>query len=130
MMIHRVVYGSIERFIGVITEHYAGAFPTWLSPNQVVVMPITDRVNDYAEEVARKLSDYDIRCTTDLRNEKIGYKIREAQLKKTPYMLVVGDKEAESGTVSVRTRNGVDLGAMPFEEFLDKISEEIRNKVG
>ena len=130
VMIHRVVYGSIERFIGVITEHYAGAFPTWLSPNQVVVMPITDRVNDYAEEVARKLSDYDIRCTTDLRNEKIGYKIREAQLKKTPYMLVVGDKEAESGTVSVRTRNGVDLGAMPFEEFLDKISEEIRNKVG
>ena len=128
VMIHRVVFGSIERFIGVITEHFAGAFPTWLSPNQVTVMPITDRVNAYAESVAEKLAALGIRCDTDLRNEKIGYKIREAQLMKTPYMLVVGDKEAEAGTVSVRTRNGVDLGAMPIEEFVTKIQTEIKEK--
>lgn len=128
VMIHRVVFGSIERFIGVITEHYAGAFPVWLSPNQVTVMPITDRVNGYAESVAKKLADAGIRCDTDLRNEKIGYKIREAQMMKTPYMLVVGDKEAEAGTVSVRTRNGVDLGAVPFDEFLGKIIAEIEQK--
>ena len=125
VMIHRVVFGSIERFIGVITEHYAGAFPTWLSPNQVVVMPITDRVNEYAEKTAEELEKWGIRCETDLRNEKIGYKIREAQLMKTPYMLIVGDKEAENGTVSVRTRGGIDLGAMPFEAFLERIKEEI-----
>ena len=128
VMIHRVVFGSIERFIGVITEHYAGAFPTWLSPNQVTVMPITDRVNTYAEEIAEKIKKSGIRCDTDLRNEKIGYKIREAQMMKTPYMLVVGDKEAEAGTVSVRTRNGVDLGAMPFEQFLENITKEIEEK--
>ena len=128
VMIHRVVFGSIERFIGVITEHYAGAFPTWLSPNQVTVMPITDRVNAYAEEIAEKIKKSGIRCDTDLRNEKIGYKIREAQMMKTPYMLVVGDKEAEAGTVSVRTRNGVDLGAMPFEQFLENITKEIEEK--
>ena len=128
VMIHRVVFGSIERFIGVITEHYAGAFPTWLSPNQVTVMPITDRVNTYAEEIAEKIKKSGIRCDTDLRNEKISYKIREAQMMKTPYMLVVGDKEAEAGTVSVRTRNGVDLGAMPFEQFLENITKEIEEK--
>ncbi len=128
VMIHRVVFGSIERFIGVITEHYAGAFPTWLSPNQVTVMPITDRVNAYAQNVADRLAALGIRCDTDLRNEKIGYKIREAQLMKTPYMLVVGDKEAEAGTVAVRTRNGVDLGAMPMEDFVAKIQTEIKEK--
>ena len=128
VMIHRVVFGSIERFIGVITEHFAGAFPVWLSPVQAMVMPITDRVNAYAELVAQKLEAAGIRTETDLRNEKIGYKIREAQLQKIPYMLVVGDKEAEAGTISVRTRTGVDLGAMPFDEFLAKISEEIKNK--
>ena len=126
VMIHRVVFGSIERFIGVITEHYAGAFPVWLSPVQVKVMPITDRANDYAQSIAAKLNDEDIRTETDLRNEKIGYKIREAQLQKLPYMLIVGDKEAENGTVSVRTRGGVDLGAMTYEEFLAKIKEEIK----
>lgn len=124
-MIHRVVFGSIERFIGVITEHFAGAFPVWLAPVQATVMPITDRVNDYAENLAEKLSALGLRVETDLRNEKIGYKIREAQLQKIPYMLVVGDKEAEAGTVSVRTRTGVDLGAMPVDEFIAKISEEI-----
>ena len=128
VMIHRVVFGSIERFIGVITEHYAGAFPVWLSPVQAMVMPITDRTNDYANKIADELKAEGIRVETDLRNEKIGYKIREAQLQKLPYMLVVGDKEAENGTVSVRTRGGVDLGAMPFEEFLAKIKEEISSK--
>ena len=125
VMIHRVVFGSIERFIGVITEHYAGAFPVWLSPVQVVVMPITDRVNEYAEEVTAKLNDLGFRVESDLRNEKIGYKIREAQLQKTPYMLVVGDKEKEAGAVAVRTRSGVDLGAMPLDDFIAKLREEV-----
>ena len=128
VMIHRVVFGSIERFIGVITEHFAGAFPVWLSPVQAVVMPITDRVNEYASQVAEKLSALGYRVETDLRNEKIGYKIREAQLKKMPYMLVVGDKEAESGSVSVRTRGGVDLGAMPLDEFVARIKAEVESK--
>ena len=125
VMIHRVVFGSIERFIGVITEHFAGAFPVWLSPVQAVVMPITDRVNDYAEEVTAKLNDLGFRVESDLRNEKIGYKIREAQLKKMPYMLVVGDKEKESGCVAVRTRTGVDLGAMPLDDFISRLREEV-----
>ena len=128
VMIHRVVFGSIERFIGVITEHFAGAFPTWLSPVQTVVMPITDRTNAYAGEINEKLNALGFRSETDLRNEKIGYKIREAQLKKTPYMLVVGDKEAASGCVSVRTRGGVDLGAMPVDEFIEKLRREVDAK--
>ena len=128
VMIHRVVFGSIERFIGVITEHFAGAFPVWLSPVQVKVMPITDRAADYAKSVAAKLDAAKVRVETDLRNEKIGYKIREAQMQKIPYMLVVGDKEAEAGTVYVRTRAGVDLGAMPLDEFMAKICEEISTR--
>ena len=129
VMIHRVVFGSIERFIGVITEHYAGAFPVWLSPVQVKVMPITDRTADYAKEVAAKLEAMGVRVETDLRNEKIGYKIREAQMQKIPYMLVVGDREAEAGAVAVRTRAGVDMGAMPFEDFAAKIGQEIKDRV-
>ena len=125
VMIHRVVFGSIERFIGVITEHFAGAFPVWLSPVQAVVMPITDRVNDYAVEVTEKLNALGFRAESDLRNEKIGYKIREAQLQKMPYMLVVGDKEKESGCVAVRTRTGVDLGAMPLDDFIARLREEV-----
>ena len=125
VMIHRVVFGSIERFIGIITEHFAGAFPVWLSPVQVMVMPITDRAADYARSVAAQLSGEGVRVDTDLRNEKIGYKIREAQMQKLPYMLVVGDKEAEAGTVSVRTRGGVDLGAMPLADFTAKLKDEI-----
>ena len=128
VMIHRVVFGSIERFIGVITEHFGGAFPTWLSPVQAVVMPITDRAADYAKQVAAQLDKAGVRVETDLRNEKIGYKIREAQMQKVPYMLVVGDKEAESGAVAVRTRAGKDLGAMPVDDFLAKIRDEIDNK--
>ena len=129
VMIHRVVFGSIERFIGVITEHFAGAFPVWLSPVQAMVLPITDRINDYGTEVAEKLNALGFRAEADTRNEKIGYKIREAQLKKMPYMLVVGDKEAESGTVSVRTRGGVDLGAMSFDEFAARLKKEVDDKV-
>ncbi len=128
VMIHRVVFGSIERFIGIITEHYAGAFPVWLSPVQVKVMPITDRAAAYSKEVAARLSEMGVRVETDLRNEKIGYKIREAQLQKLPYMLVIGDREAESGKVAVRTRGGEDLGAMPLEDFAAKILEEIRER--
>ena len=128
IMIHRVVFGSIERFIGVITEHFAGAFPVWLSPVQARVMPITDRAADYAKQIAQRLDQEGVRVDTDLRNEKIGYKIREAQMQKLPYMLVVGDKEAETGTVSVRTRGGVDLGAMPVDDFIAKIKEEIKTR--
>ena len=128
VMIHRVVFGSIERFIGIITEHYAGAFPVWLAPVQAMVMPITDRANDYAVELKKKLDAAGVRAETDLRNEKIGYKIREAQMQKLPYMLVVGDKEKEEGTVAVRTRGGVDLGAMPVDEFIAKITGQIKSR--
>ena len=128
VMIHRVVFGSIERFIGIITEHFAGAFPVWLSPVQVKVMPITDRASDYAKDVAAKLSAAGVRVETDLRNEKIGYKIREAQMQKTPYMLVIGDREAESGAVAVRTRSGEDLGAMPLDAFIERITGEIKSR--
>ncbi len=128
VMIHRVVFGSIERFIGVITEHFAGAFPTWLAPVQVKIMPITDRTAEYAKAVAEKLEALGIRTETDLRNEKIGYKIREAQLKKVPYMLVVGDKEAEAGSVAVRTRSGEDKGAVALDDFIASITEEIKTR--
>ena len=126
IMIHRVVLGSIERFIGVITEHFAGAFPVWLAPVQVKVMTITDRSRGWALEVAKRLEAAGVRVETDLRNEKIGYKIREAQSLKIPYMLVLGDKEAEAGTVSVRTRAGGDKGAMPLDEFTAEILEQIK----
>ena len=128
IMIHTTALGSIERFIGVITEHFAGAFPTWLAPVQVSVMPITDRSKEYAQDIFEKLIDAGIRAETDFRNEKIGYKIREAQLQKIPYMLVIGDKEAEAGTVSVRTRAGGDEGVMSAEEFMTKIKGEISSR--
>jgi threonyl-tRNA synthetase len=124
VMLHRVVLGSIERFIGIITEHFAGAFPLWLSPVQLSVLPITDRTNGYCLAIAKKLEEAGFRVETDLRNEKIGYKIREAQMKKIPYMVVVGDREAESDTVSVRSRGGGDLGSMTLAAFLEKITAE------
>ena len=126
VMIHRALLGSIERFIGVITEHFAGAFPLWLSPVQVKVLPITDRAHEYAREVVRKLDEAGIRVEGDYRSEKLGYKIREAQGQKIPYMLVVGDREAQDGTVAVRTRSGGDEGAVPLEDFLSKCLTEIR----
>ncbi len=127
VMIHRVVLGSIERFIGVITEHFAGAFPTWLAPVQVKLMTITDRTNDYADSVVAKLDALGIRCEVDKRNEKIGYKIREAQGQKIPYMLVCGDKEAENGQVSVRTRTG-KTKTMSVEDFADAICREVESR--
>ena len=126
VMIHRVVLGSIERFIGVITEHFAGAFPTWLAPVQVKVMTITDRSRPWAEEVTRRLEAAGVRVEADLRNEKIGYKIREAQSLKIPYMLVIGDKEAEAGQVAVRTRAGGDKGAMPLDAFTETLLSQIK----
>lgn len=129
VMIHRVVFGSIERFIGVITEHFAGAFPVWLAPVQVEILPIADRHAEYADKIKAELDALGIRAETDFRNEKIGYKIREARLQKIPYMLVVGDKEAESGTVSVRRRGeDKELGTMSLEEFKEKILIEINSK--
>ena len=128
VMIHRVVFGSIERFIGVITEHFAGAFPLWLSPVQVKVLPVTERAHAYAKEVNEKLNAANIRCEADLRSEKLGYKIREAQMQKVPYMLVVGDKEAQDGTVSVRTRSGGDEGVMTMDAFLNQCLTEIDTK--
>ena len=128
VMIHRALLGSIERFIGVITEHFAGAFPTWLSPVQVKVLPITDRTHEYSVQVMEKLTAMGLRCELDDRSEKIGYKIREAQLEKIPYMLVLGDKEAESGQVAVRSRKTGETQVMSLEEFMEKIGEEVKTR--
>ncbi len=127
VMIHRVVFGSIERFIGVITEHFAGAFPLWLSPVQVKVLPITDRSHARCEELVKLLDERGFRVEGDYRNEKIGYKIREAQMQKIPYMLVIGDKEAEDGSLSVRTRTGEQFN-MSVDEFVEKIRKEVADK--
>ncbi|MBC2580288.1 threonine--tRNA ligase [Clostridium sp. DJ247] len=129
VMVHRVVFGSVERFIGILTEHYAGAFPAWLAPVQIKIMNITDAQIDYVNKIAGELKENDIRVEIDVRNEKIGYKIREAQLQKVPYMLVIGDKEAKDGNVAVRSRKQGDLGTMSLEEFISKISDEISKKI-
>ena len=128
VMIHRALLGSIERFIGVITEHFAGAFPTWLSPVQVKVLPITDRAAAYADQVAAQLDQAGYRVEVDHRNEKIGKKIREATMEKVPYMLVVGDRDMEGQTVSVRMRSGEDLGAMSCVQFQALLAEDVRTK--
>ncbi|WP_194868778.1 threonine--tRNA ligase [Pseudoalteromonas sp. PPB1] len=128
VMIHRAVLGSIERFIGILTEEYAGLFPTWLAPKQVVIMNITDKQADYVHEVVQKLNKLGIRACADLRNEKIGFKIREHTLKRIPYLLVVGDKEVEQQEVAVRTRKGEDLGKFSVDDFVAKISEEIKDR--
>lgn len=129
VMIHRVVFGSIERFIGILIEHYAGAFPTWLAPVQVKVMPITDRQLEYAQKVVKVLAGKNIRVELDARNEKVNYKIREAQAQKIPYMLVIGDREVAAGTVAVRHRGKGDLGAVELNRFVEDILNEIRNRV-
>jgi threonyl-tRNA synthetase len=128
VMIHRVVFGSIERFIGILTEHFAGAFPAWLAPVQARVIPIADRHTAYARQIEKILDEKGIRTEIDSRNEKINYKIREAQAQKIPYMLVVGDKETDQGTVAVRHRAQGDLGALPPSEFAEKLLEEIKSK--
>ncbi|HEA18348.1 MAG TPA: threonine--tRNA ligase [Pseudoalteromonas prydzensis] len=129
VMIHRAILGSIERFIGILTEEYAGLFPTWLAPKQVVIMNITDKQADYVQEIVQKLNKLGIRAAADLRNEKIGFKIREHTLKRIPYLLVVGDKEVEQQEVAVRTRTGEDLGKFNVDEFVAKISDEIKNRL-
>lgn len=128
IMIHRVVFGSIERFIGILIEHYAGKFPTWLAPEQARIMPITDRNNDYTDEIIAKLKAKGIRCTADKRAEKTGYKIREAQMAKVPYMIVVGDKEQEDGTVAVRLRDTTATTTMKVDEFIEMICNDIITK--
>ena len=128
VMIHRVVFGSIERFIGVITEHFAGAFPLWLAPLQVAVLPITDRAAEYADKLVADLTAAGVRVKADHRNEKVNYKIREHQLQKVPYMLVVGDREVEEGTVSLRTRTGETGGVMTAQEFYERVTTEIKDR--
>ena len=129
IMIHRAIFGSFDRFIGIITEHFAGAFPMWLSPVQIKILPIsTEKHADYAKRLADKLDELGFRVEVDDRNEKIGYKIREAQVQKIPYMLVIGDKEMEEGTVGVRNRKDGDLGAMKLEDFIAKAKEEVDTK--
>ena len=127
VMLHRVVFGSIERFIGVLIEHYAGAFPTWLAPVQVKILTISDKQKAYANKIVEKLMNEGIRVELDDREEKIGYKIREAQLQKIPYMLIIGEKEVQNDAVGVRTRKDGDVGQMKFDEFLSKIKEEVNN---
>ena len=129
IMIHRVLFGSVERFIGILIEHFAGAFPTWLAPVQVKVLPISDKFIDYADSVAAKLNDAGIRTEVDTRSEKIGYKIRSAQMEKIPYMLVVGQKEEEEGVVSVRSRFAGDEGQKELGQFMEAIQKEIASKV-
>ncbi|MBV7597954.1 threonine--tRNA ligase [Aeromonas sp. sia0103] len=128
VMIHRAILGSIERFIGILTEEYAGLFPTWLAPTQAVVMNITDNQADYAVKVAKALNDAGLRAKADLRNEKIGFKIREHTLKRVPFMLVCGDKEVEAGKIAVRTRKGADLGTYPVEELIALLTQEVQTR--
>ncbi len=125
IMIHRALFGSFERFIGILTEHYAGAFPTWLSPVQVRLLPIADSHKEYANKVAEELEKSGVRVEIDERQEKIGYKIREAQLQKIPYMLILGDKEVEANAVGVRSRAEGDIGQIEIDEFISKVKKEV-----
>jgi threonyl-tRNA synthetase len=129
VVVHRAIYGSIDRFLGILTEHFAGAFPLWLAPVQVAILPISNVHNEYAEKLTEQLKDAGIRVETDLRSEKIGYKIREAQLQKTPYMLVIGDQEVENNAVAIRKRGEGDIGTQPFEAFLEMVVQQKLDKV-
>jgi threonyl-tRNA synthetase len=128
VMVHRALFGSIERFFGVLIEHYAGAFPMWLAPVQVAVLPITDRINDYAASVSASLRNNGLRVEANLRSDKIGAKIRDAQLQKVPFMLVLGDREMEQGTVAVRERSKGDIGVMSLEEFSRKARRLVESR--
>jgi threonyl-tRNA synthetase len=128
VMLHRAILGSLERFIGILIEHYAGALPTWLAPDQAVVMDITDKQAEYAKKVEETLKNQGVRVKSDLRNEKIGFKIREHTLQRIPYLLVVGDREAESNTVAVRTRSGKDLGSMSLQALSEGLTAEIASR--
>ena len=126
VMIHRAPFGSMERFVAVLIEHTAGHFPLWLTPDQVIVLPISEKFNDYTQKVNAYLNANDVRSTVDERNEKIGRKIRDNEMKRIPYMLVVGEKEQAEGTVSIRKQGQGDQGSMKFEDFAKKINEEVR----
>jgi threonyl-tRNA synthetase len=128
VIIHRAPFGSLERFIGILIEHFAGEFPLWLAPVQAAVLPITDQYAEYAKEVIAQMKDAGVRAEFDDRNEKIGYKIRDWELKKVPYMLVVGEKEKSSNTVSVRQHKKGDLGAMSREAFIAKVADLVHQK--
>jgi threonyl-tRNA synthetase len=128
VMIHRVVYGSIERFMAILVEHFGGAFPMWLAPVQAIILTITNRSDDAANELLNKMLFSGIRAQTDLRNEKIGFKIREAQMHKIPYMLILGDREAESGTVSVRTRDGKTINSINQDKIIELLQKEADEK--
>ena len=127
-MIHRTIFGSVERFIGILTEHFEGKFPLWLAPVQVRLMTVTEKFNDYANKIAEEMRASGLRVEVDDRNEKIGYKLREARNERVSYMCVIGEREAEAGTVSVRSGKVGELGEMSVEEFTDKLLEEIRTK--
>ena len=127
VMLHRAIVGSMERFIGILIEHHAGHFPAWLAPVQAVVLNITDAQSDYAADVAQALVDKGFRVEADLRNEKVGYKIREHTMNRVPYLLVVGDREKESGVVSVRARSGEDLGSLSLSDFAARLETEARH---
>jgi len=129
IMLHRALMGSLERFFGCLVEHYAGAFPLWLAPVQVVLLPITDNHMGYADEVAQRLEELGIRVEKDLRNEKIGFKIREAQLQKIPYMVVLGDKEVDSQTLAVRKRRSKETRTLDFESFLEELQSGIDSRL-
>jgi threonyl-tRNA synthetase len=128
VMLHRAILGSFERFIGILIEHYEGAFPAWLAPTQAVVLNITDKQGEFAAQVAKELEENGYRAKADLRNEKIGFKIREHTLLKVPYLLVIGDREVESQTVAVRTRDGQDLGSMTVTEFQDLLVQAVSRR--
>jgi threonyl-tRNA synthetase len=128
VMLHRAILGSFERFIGILIEHYEGAFPTWLAPTQAVVLNITDKQSEYAKKVEDSLKNKGFRVISDLRNEKIGFKIREHTIQKVPYLLVVGDKEVESQTVAVRARRGEDLGSMDLDAFTAHLTDDVARR--
>ena len=127
-MLHRAILGSVERFIGILIEHYEGVFPTWLAPQQAVVLNITDKQSEYARNVEDSLKNKGFRVISDLRNEKIGFKIREHTIQKVPYLLVVGDQEVESQTLAVRARRGEDLGSMDLEAFSQLLSDDVARR--
>ncbi|MDC0403940.1 His/Gly/Thr/Pro-type tRNA ligase C-terminal domain-containing protein, partial [Porticoccaceae bacterium] len=129
VMLHRAILGSFERFIGILIEHYEGAFPTWLAPQQAVVINITDAQGEYVEEVAKSLRNKGFRVNSDLRNEKIGFKIREHSIQRTPYLLVAGDKERDAGTVTVRGRSGAELGTMSVDAFAELLQSDVVKRV-
>ncbi len=128
VVIHRVAFGSIERFFGILVEHFAGKFPTWLAPVQVKIIPVADRHVEFSEGVKEKLTAAGFRVEVDSRSEKVGYKIREAQLEKNPYMLVIGDKEVEGADLAVRSRDEGELGTMALDKFIERVQQEIEEK--